>query len=62
MSFLFLIHKTSLKSHFAKLHIPPIRLLIDCPQTKIVTWVHDTEIPLKFILRRPFQEIDFTPY
>ena len=23
MSFLYLIHKTSLKSHFAKLHIPP---------------------------------------
>ena len=36
MSFLYLIHKTSLKSHFPT--------FIDCPQTKLVTWVHDTEI------------------
>ena len=36
-----LIHKTSLKSHYAKLHIP---LTFYWLFTKIVTWVHDTEI------------------
>ena len=42
-SFWYLIHKTSLKDHYAKFYTF-LRLFIDCPHTKIVTWVHDTEI------------------
>ena len=43
ISFLYLIHKTSLTSHYVKLLIPPT-FFMDCPETKIVTWVHDTKI------------------
>ena len=44
MLFVYLIHKTSLKSHQAAQSYTFLLLFIDCPHTKIVTWVHDTEI------------------
>ena len=37
ISFLYWTNKTSLKSHYAKLHIPPT--FIDCPQPEIIQQV-----------------------